>query len=291
MSAARTTHELRADALAVRRTFLAMHHEAHAGHIGTGLSCIDLLVFLYQRFLAENDVFILSKGHGVSALYATLHHTGRLAADVLATYYKEGTLLAAHPVAGALPQIPAATGSLGHGLPIACGVALAHRTQHHSDTRCVCLLSDGDCNEGSTWEAAAFASHHRLDNLTVLIDKNGLQGFGACRDVLDMEPLADKWASFGFEVRTIDGHDFDQMAAAMSSPTAAQGSGVRAPLCVIAETRKGCGVSFMEQRLEWHYLPMTDDQYRLAREELDEAERRIREELDEAGRRLRLKNP
>src|SRR5262245_10688952 len=245
-----------------------MHHGAHAGHIGTGLSCIDLLVFLYRRYLCEHDVFILSKGHGVSALYATLHHVGHLGEEVLATYYQEGTLLAAHPAAGALRQIPAATGSLGHGLPIACGVALAHRTQHRSRTKCVCLLSDGDCNEGSTWEAAAFASHHDLDNLAVVIDKNDLQGFGACREVLDMEPLADKWRAFGFEVRTIDGHDFDQMADAMS-PRAADGN----PLCVIAQTKKGCGVSFMERRLEWHYLPMTDEQYRRALGELDAAER------------------
>jgi len=261
---------LRAEALAVRRRFLAMHHDAHAGHIGSGLSCIDLLVFLYRRHLSEQDVFILSKGHGVSALYATLHHVGSLGEDTLATYYKEGTLLAAHPVPGALPQIPAATGSLGHGLPMACGVALAHRTQHRSRTKCVCMLSDGDCNEGSTWEAAAFASHHDLDNLAVVIDRNDLQGFGASRDVLDMEPLAAKWRAFGFEVRAIDGHDFDQMAVAMSIHPP---EGI--PLCVIAQTKKGCGISFMERRLEWHYLPMTDEQYRAAVEELDAAERRL----------------
>jgi len=261
---------LAADAIAVRRRFLTMHHGARAGHIGTGLSCIDLLLFLYRRHLAAGDVFVLSKGHGVSALYATLHHLGRLSADELATYYKDGTVLAAHPVAGALAEIPAATGSLGHGLSMACGVALAHRTQHKSSARCVCLLSDGDCNEGSTWEAAAFASHHRLGNLTVVIDRNDLQGFGATRDVLDMEPFADKWRAFGFDVRTIDGHDFAQMDAAMSSATDAG-----APLCVIAQTRKGCGISFMENRLEWHYLPMSDEQFRLALAELDEAERRL----------------
>jgi transketolase len=250
-----------------------MHHDVHAGHIGTGLSCVDLLVFLYRCHLSDQDVFILSKGHGVSALYATLHHVGRLGEDSLATYYQDGTLLAAHPVAGALREIPAATGSLGHGLSIACGVALAHRTQHRSQTKCVCLLSDGDCNEGSTWEAAAFASHHDLDNLAVVIDKNDLQGFGSSRDVLDMEPLADKWRAFGFEVRSIDGHDFDQMAKAMSARV---GDGT--PLCVIAQTKKGCGVSFMERRLEWHYLPMTDEQYRSALEDLDAAERRLARE-------------
>jgi len=261
---------LRADAVAVRRVFLRMHYEAKAGHIGTGLSCIDLLVFLYRCGLAEKDVFVLSKGHGVSALYATLNRVGRLSDELLATYYKEGTWLAAHPTPGALPQIPAATGSLGHGLPLACGVALAHRTQHRSAVRSVCLLSDGDCNEGSTWEAAAFAAHHELDNLTVVIDKNDLQGFGRTRDVLKMEPMAAKWRAFGFEVREIDGHDFDQMATSFGPSNAA---GV--PLCVIAQTRKGCGVSFMEDRLEWHYLPMSDEHYRKAIAELDAAERRI----------------
>ncbi|HXC52082.1 MAG TPA: transketolase [Candidatus Limnocylindrales bacterium] len=261
---------LSADAIAVRRLFLTMHHGARAGHIGTGLSCIDLLLFLYRRHLAVGDVFVLSKGHGVSALYATLRHIGRLSGEELATYYKDGTVLAAHPVAGALGEIPAATGSLGHGLPMACGVALAHRTQHQSRTRCVCLLSDGDCNEGSTWEAAAFASHHHLGNLTVVVDRNDLQGFGATRDVLDMEPFADKWRAFGFDVRTIDGHDFAQMDAAMTRATDSV-----APLCVIAQTRKGCGISFMENRLEWHYLPMSDEQFRLALAELDEAERRL----------------
>jgi transketolase len=192
-----------------------------------------------------------------------------MSADVLDTYYAEGTLLAAHPVAGALEDIPAATGSLGHGLPIACGIAFAHRTQHRSATRCVCLVSDGDCNEGSTWEAAAFAAHHHLGNLTVIVDQNRLQGFGHARDVLDMEPLAEKWQAFGFDVRTIDGHDFDAMTEAMSRP-----AGDR-PLCIVAETSKGRGVSFMQDRLEWHYLPMTEEQYRLAVEELDRAENEL----------------
>jgi transketolase len=131
-------------------------------------------------------------------------------------------------------------------------------------------LSDGDCNEGSTWEAAAFAAHHRLDNLTVVIDKNDLQGFGRTRDVLNMEPMAEKWRAFGFEVREIDGHDFDQMAGAFGPIGTAD-----VPRCVIARTRKGRGISFMEDRLEWHYLPMSDEHYRQAIEDLDAVEREI----------------
>lgn len=261
---------LRTDALAVRRRFLRMHYEARSGHIGTGLSCIELLVYLYRQLLSADDVFILSKGHGASALYATLHHFGWLSDELLATYYQEGTLLPAHPAPGLVPRIPMATGSLGHGLPVACGVALAHRTQHRSAVRSVCMLSDGDCNEGSTWEAAAFAAHHKLDNLAVVIDNNGLQGFGRSCDVFNMEPMADKWRAFGFEVRETDGHDFDQIAAALGRPATA---GV--PLCVIARTRKGSGVSFMEDRLEWHYLPMTDAHYQAAIAELDAIQLRI----------------
>ena len=261
---------LRTDAFAVRRVFLRMHYLAKSGHIGTGLSCIDLLVFLYRSHLRQQDIFILSKGHGVSALYATLHHIGKISDELLATYYQEGTWLAAHPTPRALSEIPAATGSLGHGLPLACGTALAHRTQHRSTVKTVCLLSDGDCNEGSTWEGAAFAAHHQLDNLTVVIDENDLQGFGHTRDVLNMEPMGEKWRAFGFDVREIDGHDFDQIATAF-----AEDADLGRPRCVIAKTRKGCGVSFMENRLEWHYLPMSDAQYQQALAELEDAERRL----------------
>ena len=247
--------DLRRDALAIRRKFLLMHYQAKAGHIGTGLSAIDILAFLHKSWLGPDDKFILSKGHGASSLYATLHHYGVFSDEVLDTYYKDGTLLPAHPAAGAFAAIPAATGSLGHGLPIAAGIAFARKNLTRTAARVATLLSDGECNEGSVWEAASFAAHHQLSNLLVIIDANGLQGFGATRDVLDMEPMADKWKAFGFDTREIDGHDFEQLREACSELHATR------PRCIVARTDKGKGVAFMEGKMEWHYLPMSEAHY------------------------------
>lgn len=255
--------DLRRDALAIRKTFLGMHYRAKAGHIGTGLSAIDVLAFLHKSWLTKDDAFILSKGHGASSLYATLHHFGVFSDEVLATYYKDDTLLPAHPAAGAFAAIPAATGSLGHGLPIAAGMAYGRKYLDGSTARVAVLLSDGECNEGSVWEAAAFAAHHRLSNLLVIVDANGLQGFGKTSDVLDMEPMADKWKSFGFDTREIDGHDFDQLREACSELDPLR------PRCVIARTVKGNGVRFMEGKLEWHYLPMSEAQFNEALADLE----------------------
>jgi transketolase len=246
---------LRADALAIRRQFLRMHYEARAGHIGSGLSAIDLLTYLHGVWLRPQDRFILSKGHGASSLYATLHHFGRLSDEELATYYRDGTLFPAHPAPRAHAAIPAATGSLGHGLPIACGMAYTEKVLAARDARVACLLSDGDCNEGSTWEAALFAGHHALDNLVAIVDANGIQGFGRTEDVLRLEPFAKKWEAFGFDVVELDGHDFTQIDAALAAPPGGR------PRCLIARTVKGKGVRFMEDTVDWHYWPMTEAQY------------------------------
>ncbi|HVZ33025.1 MAG TPA: transketolase [Polyangiaceae bacterium] len=258
--------QLKADALAVRRAFLKMHYEAKAGHLGSGLSDIDLLVYLHAAWLKDEDHFILSKGHGASSLYATLHHYGQLSDAQFETYYKDGTLLPAHPAPRALPSIPAATGSLGHGLPIAAGLCYANRYVHQNAVRTVCLLSDGECDEGSVWEAALFAAHHTLNNLTVIIDANGLQGFGHTEHVMKLEPLRLKWGSFGFRTSEIDGHDFLQIDEALRSEPDER------PHCIIARTVKGKGVRFMENRLEWHYLPLTEAQYEDALIGLEEPE-------------------
>jgi transketolase len=259
-------------ALAVRRQFLRMHFEARAGHLGTGLSDIDILVYLYRVWLKEGDRFILSKGHGASSLYATLHHFGRLSDEDLATYYKDGTLLPAHPAPGALEAIPAATGSLGHGLPIAAGLAYAYKYLDKTDQRVACLVSDGECNSGSLWEAALFAGHHRLDNLTVIVDANGLQGFGRTKDVLDLEPLVDKWRAFRFRCEESDGHDFSRLHEALQKRP--DGS----PTCVVARTVKGKGVALMEDKVEWHYLPMNEEQYESALQGLARAERLLKQQ-------------
>lgn len=253
-------------ALAIRRKLLEIHFRAQAGHIGTGLSSIDLLTTLFGTYLdPAQDRFVLSKGHGASALYTTAHHFGLLSHADFDTYYRDGTLLPAHPAAGAFDFIPAATGSLGHGLPIATGMAYAAKVIEPHAHKVVALLSDGECNEGSVWEAALFAGHHHLDNLTVIIDANGLQGFGKTSEVLDMEPILDKWRAFGFTAREINGHDFGEIQAGLS--TAREGK----PLLLLARTIKGKGVSFMENKLEWHYLPMSKELYEKASGELSSA--------------------
>jgi transketolase len=256
-------------ALAVRRAFLQMHYEAHAGHLGTGLSDIDILVYFYAAWLREGDKFILSKGHGASSLYATLHHFGLLSTDDLRTYYKDGTLLPAHPAPRAIAAIPVATGSLGHGLPMASGMAYAYKYLQQTKQRVACLVSDGECNSGALWEAALFAAHHRLDNLSVVVDANGLQGFGRTKDVLDLEPLVDKWRAFGFRCEEVDGHDFAMLHQALERAPDGR------PTCIIARTIKGKGVALMEDKLEWHYLPMSEEQYARALQDLAEAERRL----------------
>jgi transketolase len=269
LSQPRSIAALRADALAIRRKLLGMHFEARSGHIGSGLSAIDLLTYLYGAWLGDDDRFILSKGHGASALYATLNRFGHLGDAELATYYRDGTLLPAHPAPRALAAIPAATGSLGHGLPIACGMAYSFKVLDGTRGRVACMLSDGDCNEGSTWEAALFAGHHELDNLTVVVDANGIQGFGRTEDVLTLEPFARKWESFGFDVVEIDGHDFAQIEPAFAAPPRGR------PRCVLARTIKGKGVTAMENTVEWHYWPMNEAQYEAALADLGRAEREL----------------
>ena len=253
---------LKKDALLIRKKLLGLHYSAHSGHIGTGLSMIEIVTYLHRVWLKTEDDFILSKGHGASCLYATLNHMGRLSDETLATYYKDNTLLPAHPVANVLNGIAVATGSLGHGLSIGTGMAYVKRHLSGQISRAVCLLSDGECNEGSVWEAAMFAGHHALNNLTVVVDANGLQGFGRTRDVLNLAPLADKFRVFGFDAVTIDGHDFTALDEALTRDSPR-------PCCVIAQTHKGKGVSFMEDKLEWHYLPMSDAQYQQAIRELE----------------------
>jgi transketolase len=242
---------------------LRLYQSAHAGHIGSSLSCLEILVELCFRRMAANDVVILSKGHAAGALYTTLSLSGRMPEAALETFYQDGTLLAAHPpCSGQIQAIPFGTGSLGHGLSLACGTALAQR---FTGKRChvYAILSDGDCNEGSTWEAALFASHHQLSQLTVIVDLNGLQGIGYTKDILNLEPIADKWRAFGFAVAVAEnGNDFASLARAHEQLQGAPG-----PRCVIARTVKGHGVSYMQNRMEWHYLPMKDEQFHQALQE------------------------
>jgi len=247
-----------------RARLLRMHFEAGTGHIGGNLSALDAMLHLHLRALGEADLFVLSKGHAAGALYVALWAAGLLTEADLRTFHQDGTLLAGHPIAGWHKRIPFATGSLGHGLGLAAGAALAKRLRGDPGT-VYCMLSDGECEEGSIWEALIFARHQRLANLVVLIDANGLQAFGSTEEVASLGPLAARLRGFGLRVEEIDGHAPEQLEAAL-----ARGRGE--PLVIVLRTVKGRGVSFMEGRMEWHYLPLSEEQYRAALRELAAAE-------------------
>lgn len=240
-------------------TMLDLYKKVQAGHIGSSLSCMDILVYLYFSRMSENDKFVLSKGHAAAALYTVLEKSGTISKDELNSYYQNGTFLAAHPpCCGKLKGITFGTGSLGHGLSLATGLALSTKfTKKKSDV--YCIISDGDCNEGSTWEAILFAAQHKLRNLTVIIDNNEIQAFGHAKDILNMEPLREKLMAFNFEVAVAkDGNDFENLDEAFKELDSSDSD---KPRCIIAKTTKGSGVSYMENKMEWHYLPMDDEQY------------------------------
>jgi transketolase len=254
-------------AAAIRRHALNMVHRANASHIGSCLSVADLLAVLYGCVLRVDpkcpkwpgrDRFILSKGHAAAALYAVLAECGFFPIQWLDTYCQEGSALIGH-VSHHVPGVEASTGSLGHGLPISCGIALAGN-RGDSSYRVFVLLGDGECDEGSNWEAALFAAHHQLENLVAIIDYNKLQGFGATKDVLNLDPLADKWKAFNWAVREIDGHDLNEVHDAMTKTPIERGR----PTVIIAHTVKGKGVAFMENQLAWHYKSPSVEQLRQA---------------------------
>ncbi|WP_026283424.1 transketolase [Rhizobium sp. 2MFCol3.1] len=249
-----------ADFRRARLRLLKMHYESGVGHIGGNLSVLDALLVSFHEFVGPLDRLILSKGHSAGALYIALWSLGLLTDDDLETYHRDDTLLAAHPPAAGLPKIDFATGSLGHGLSLAAGTALGFRLKS-SDDRVFCVTSDGEWQEGSTWEAFIFACHHKLANLTVLVDHNGLQGFGTTNDVASMNPLPARIAGFDADVHIVDGHDPEAIREVLDH------RGDR-PHLVILETVKGKGVSFMEDRMSWHYLPLNEALYAQAVQEL-----------------------
>jgi len=259
-------------ATAIRAHVLRMTNKARSSHVGSSLSMADLLAVLYTSVLRvdaakpnwpERDRFILSKGHGCAGVYAVLAERGFFPLEWLDTYYQDGSHLAGH-ITHSVPGAEASTGSLGHGLSIGCGMALAGKRENRP-YRVFVLLSDGECDEGSTWEAALFASHHRLNNLTAIVDYNKLQAFGTVKEVLDLEPMVEKWQSFGWAVREIDGHNFEQIEDALFGVPFEP----EQPSCIIAHTVKGKGVSFMENQLIWHYWSPDEEQLRQALTELE----------------------
>ena len=264
--------ELAARARAVRRAVVGMAHTGQTPHVGSALSCVDVMVALYFHALRadpvaprpdSDDRFIMSKGHGCMAQYATLAERGYFPAARLAEYARNGGALAEHPGPGCVPGIDVATGSLGHGPAIATGLALA-RAHRGRPGRVFVLVSDGECNEGSVWEAAMFAAGRGLDRLAVVVDYNGLQAMGRCDDITALSPLADKWRAFGWATRELDGHDLGALVAAFDALPFEPGR----PSALVARTVKGKGVSFMEDETEWHYRPPSADDLARALREL-----------------------
>jgi transketolase len=261
---------LREMAQDVRRDDLQMVYRARLGHIGGDFSVIDILVTLYAGVLnvdpmdpltAGRDRLVLSKGHTAGALYATLARCGFFARHELETFASSRSALNGHPNRTKVPGVETNTGPLGHGFPVAVGIALSALLQG-SPRRTFVVLGDGELQEGSNWEAAMTAAHHGLSSLFAVVDRNGLQQGARTEDTKQLEPLAAKWASFGWEIREVDGHDHGQLLRTFRQ------LGTTRPVCVIAHTVKGKGVSFMEDRAEWHHKVPTADQVEIALGEL-----------------------
>jgi transketolase len=259
---------------AIRKIVIERSKQANVGHIGSALSIADIIAVLFDGLLHQpgtvdplRDRFVLSKGHAALALYAALYLKGIIGKDELGSYCCDGSLCGVHPE-HKLRGIDFSTGSLGHGLAFGAGTALAARMQGKPYWSYV-LVSDAECNEGSLWETVMFAAHHKLSNLVAIVDDNGQQALGRTQDVIDLRPLAEKWRAFGWTAREVDGHDVRQLRETLSGLRKDQSG----PKVVIAKTVCGKGVSFMEGKVEWHYLPLSDDQFFMAIHELEERSR------------------
>ena len=255
----------------IRATAIKMVYEAKASHIGGALSMTDILAVLYNDILninpedpqnTDRDRFILSKGHACTGLYAVLGIKGFFSIESLDSYGKDGTIFLSHTTHH-VPGIEISAGSLGHGLPIACGLALAAKRQKKV-WKTYCLVGDGEMDEGSNWEAILFAAHHDLNNLCLIIDYNKIQSLGNTNEILNLEPLAEKFKVFNWNVIEINGHDHQEIKNAFNFFK----SKSKAPSVVIANTIKGKGISFMENNLLWHYKSPSTEQYYKAMEEL-----------------------
>jgi transketolase len=283
-----TDHELQLKAVALRRAMLRLIFNAGAGHTGGGLSCMDILNVLYNRVLnvspqtftsPTRDRYVQSKGHCVEALYAVLADRGFFPAADLDTVCHYQSHYVGHPTRH-IPGVEMNTGALGHGLPICIGMALAGKMDSGSGTHCpttaaayrvFTLLGDGELAEGSNWEAGLAAAHYKLDNLFAILDHNTLQITGHTRDVMSNEPLDEKWRAFGWEVRSVNGHDYAALTKALTEPSPGK------PVFVIANTVKGKGVSFMENVAKWHHGVPSEAELKQALAELDAAEAKLKE--------------
>ena len=243
----------------LRIKIIELLYSSHSGHIGSSLSCIDILYVLYKYSLKKGDKAILSKGHAVPALYVVLHQLGILSDKTYKNFHEDGTLLPAHPPNNFHDVIPFPTGSLGHGLSLSAGIAEGYILNNKRNPNFIyCLMSDGECNEGSVWEAAQYASKHHLYNLVALVDKNKIQAFGRTIDVLGDSASREKWEAFGFEVFECDGHNVKKLRTLLGDIRRKKSN---KPRMIVCNTIKGKGVSFMENTIDWHYLTMNESQY------------------------------
>jgi transketolase len=249
----------------IRKLILQCSYRAQVGHIGSALSVADIIATLYAQVLKidapdapDRERFILSKGHAALALYAALYLRGWISEEELKTFSSDGTRLGVHPE-HVVNGIDFCTGSLGQGLSYGVGAALAARLQN-SPRRTFVLVSDAECNEGSLWEAAMFAAHHQLSGLVVIVDLNGQQALGYTEQVINMTPMAARWLAFGWDVHEVDGHDLTRIASVIEALNTRSGS----PHVILAHTQLGKGVPFMERQIKWHYMPLSEDEYKLA---------------------------
>lgn len=258
----------------VRKDILHMAYKAKSAHVGGALSCVEILTALYFDVMQVNskkpnnskrDRLIFSKAHDAKALYAVLCERGFFPKKLLDGYEQNDGLLPGHSTRHCVPGVEASAGSLGHGLSIATGMAYAGKLDRKKH-RVFAVLSDGECDEGSTWEAILFAGHHKLDNLIVVVDYNKLQGFGYTKDVLDLEPFAKKWKSFGWETKEIDGHNFKQLLSVLNNVPLKRNK----PTAIIAHTIKGLGgVPIHVNQISSQYRPPTNEEYIRAIQDLD----------------------
>jgi transketolase len=259
----------------IRLHAVRMTSSGKSSHVGSVLSMVDIVAVLYGEVLhldpanpalPDRDRFILSKGHAGAGVYAALAERGFFSTDRLAQHYQDGSALSGHVSHKGIPGVELSTGSLGHGLSVAAGMALAAKRDRRSH-RVYALLSDGECDEGSNWEAILFAAHHRLDNLTAVVDYNKIQSLASTQETLGLEPFAAKWQSFGWNVVEADGHDHPALKRAFAAAKRHA-----APTCVIAHTVKGKGVSFMENSVLWHYRSPQGEELEAALKELQSSD-------------------
>ena len=271
----KSTKELSRVAHIIRKRTIETSARAKIPHLGSCLSCVELLIALYWQELNINpiepdspdrDRFVLSKGHGAPVLFQVLAERGFFPVERLSEFGQAGSVFHEHPPKpGYIPGVEAATGSLGHGLPMALGMAVAQRIKG-TNNRCYALLSDGECNEGSIWEAAMFAAGQRVHNLTAIIDYNKWQATGRSQEVMALEPLAAKWEAFGWHAQQIDGHNFEEINKALNATRAE----AKRPSVIVADTIKGKGISFMENDNNWHYRTPNAEELEAALTELKE---------------------